>query len=953
MSSPDYVPTDAENVLDHGGTLGESVSRSTAEANSQAVEDAANASSGNNVYIPEGTLKYGAQYSAAAILFDGNAGAAGTSVYGASPTKSFLLCHESHNDGEQPEIWYNGSVDHGDITWQGLTLDGNQSLNSFAQLSGRQRGLNFREGASAGTIQFTNFRMRHMVYAGTSFGPKWPDWDGTVQSCTFYDIAIGLLKQSSGDAIDHVFSGVSMMPSGHKLTVVDSEFRLVSGSVVDTGGTGTVEFNNCFMKGIGDSVCKSGNNLGRLVLRHVAHEGMSSELDDANSNVNTQFRGRHLCQRQNPGSGDQRIELSHVKSSRLTSTFIFNGGGSWNIETHSDGGPVHVEDVANAPDAEFAYFAAFRASGGDDEFNLDKFSVHNINNDIFALDTGTGTISTLHRESGTVIGDPDGVSISTDNESGAPFSPDVPAQSEVGISATSDSTDDTSDPTAPVFDEWTPRWNSTQDNWSVVSDSAYAGGSALVFEHSTDELDLYGISWDAAGEHSDVEVLDRFRVPAFNPESGLGFHARVHLRSSTVNGTRQGYWIEVEDRENAFRLGRYTSDGDLTTLGHFGTPEEGTFYNRRFRANGNQIKAKVWPAAETEPDGWDIEVTDDAVSSGWVGLGSYDPGRVETDIFSVATGGDTAQFVHSDSAPSAAWASPTDDTVLSGNVPVRIDASDVEDTDDTLLVEYQVDGGSWAAASYNPDTGYYEDTWDSTAVTDGDHTLTASVTDSAGNTSETVVTVTTDNSGTRPTVEGLSLSEVETTTADAEFDAAWQVGDANGNLETVDLVLVQADGTTEDTATVSVSGGTASGTTRLIAPDDDGSGVDYTVELTATDSKANTATDTASTTEFEDTGSAPTVSRFSVSEAGRPDPHAEITAVWDVSDADGDLAGVDIDVADSTGTVQSVNWSLYGSTASDTDTFRLKGGDSETFEVTLTVTDSAGQTATATRTLTA
>ncbi len=119
-----------------------------------------------------------------------------------------------------------------------------------------------------------------------------------------------------------------------------------------------------------------------------------------------------------------------------------------------------------------------------------------------------------------------------------------------------------------------------------------------------------------------------------------------------------------------------------------------------------------------------------------------------------------------------------------------------------------------------------------------------------GSTSTDSFTITPEDIGSAPAVESLSLSEVETGTADAEFDADWQVGDADGNLDSVDLTLSDdTDGKTEDTATPSVSGDTASGTTRLVAAGDDVSGNEYTVELVVTDSDGVTASDATSVTE--------------------------------------------------------------------------------------------------------
>lgn len=92
------------------------------------------------------------------------------------------------------------------------------------------------------------------------------------------------------------------------------------------------------------------------------------------------------------------------------------------------------------------------------------------------------------------------------------------------------------------------------------------------------------------------------------------------------------------------------------------------------------------------------------------------------------------------------WVHPTDGDSVSGSVTIQIDASDTEDSTGTLTVEWQVDDGTWYTATYNSTSGYYEDTWDSSKINDGDHNLDARATDAAGKTSsESCITVTVDN----------------------------------------------------------------------------------------------------------------------------------------------------------------------------------------------------------------
>jgi hypothetical protein len=129
---------------------------------------------------------------------------------------------------------------------------------------------------------------------------------------------------------------------------------------------------------------------------------------------------------------------------------------------------------------------------------------------------------------------------------------------------------------------------------------------------------------------------------------------------------------------------------------------------------------------------------------------------------------------------------------------------------------------------------------------------------------------------------------------------------------------------------------------------------DYEVRATAEASDGDT--DTGSAVTFTTTGASgtsPTVDRFDVSEAGSPNPHADITADWSVSDVDGDLERVTVEVSDPDGAlVTSEQSSATGTTESGTTEFTIKHVEDRTFEVTLTVTDSTGATATRTDSVT-
>lgn len=115
-----------------------------------------------------------------------------------------------------------------------------------------------------------------------------------------------------------------------------------------------------------------------------------------------------------------------------------------------------------------------------------------------------------------------------------------------------------------------------------------------------------------------------------------------------------------------------------------------------------------------------------------------------------------------------------------------------------------------------------------------------------------------------------------------------------------------------------------------------------------------TATTRTFTTQSRSTGSPPSIDSFGVSESGSPNPHAEISASWRVSDADADLQTVDVTVADATGTtVESATTDASGRSASGSESFKIKHGGGMVYDCTLTVTDAEGRTASRTESVTA
>lgn len=103
----------------------------------------------------------------------------------------------------------------------------------------------------------------------------------------------------------------------------------------------------------------------------------------------------------------------------------------------------------------------------------------------------------------------------------------------------------------------------------------------------------------------------------------------------------------------------------------------------------------------------------------------------------------------------------------------------------------------------------------------------------------------------------------------------------------------------------------------------------------------------------DSSNSPPAVDAFSVSTADKPNPHATISTNWDVSDSDGNLDSVTVEVLDGGSVIRSSTSSVGGSTASGSDSLEIKRGGGTSYDVRLTVSDDADRTETETRTVTA
>jgi hypothetical protein len=530
------------------------------------------------------------------------------------------------------------------------------------------------------------------------------------------------------------------------------------------------------------------------------------------------------------------------------------------------------------------------------------------------------------------------------------------------------------------------RWTTTVDNCTIENwDWGIGAGEHAVdwIRNNTFQNNVYDVSWvfDNVGptvlENNDLELV-RHKFEPFNQKAsevltfGRTKGVRVDRRSSHVADSKPDY-VPFPDEDSLDGLNNIEdieSVDDETNL-------IGLANQEMYDEYGICISGRTMP--------------DDAVSVDYVDDGHLNP----------EGGRDPATSVHLDATkadPLGMFEVVSNEDVSGGQCLQSIDTDSPKDNPASLSFDcaagtyelyfrfqpgawngddiyYRIDGGDWYtaeklkdpasprwhSASPNGEPNYEHD------LSEGEHTLEFAT--EYGDRLIDEIFIGSDSSvlgaygmsqgeedtGTTPTVDSLSMSEVETNNSDAEFDVSWDVSDDDGDLDSVDLILTQdSDETTEDSATLSVSGSSASGTTRLVAAGDDGTGNSYTVEATVSDSSGHMASATASATESENV---PTVDDLSLSEVETDSSDAEFDASWAVSDDDGDLDSVDLTLLDDTDeeTEDSVSLSVSGDTASDTT--RLVAPDDDgtgnSYTVELTVTDSFDQTDSATASATA
>ncbi|WP_207587447.1 fibronectin type III domain-containing protein [Halomontanus rarus] len=128
----------------------------------------------------------------------------------------------------------------------------------------------------------------------------------------------------------------------------------------------------------------------------------------------------------------------------------------------------------------------------------------------------------------------------------------------------------------------------------------------------------------------------------------------------------------------------------------------------------------------------------------------------------------------------------------------------------------------------------------------------------------------------------------------------------------------------------------------------------YEYRAVATASDGYDAVGSVRTFTTETASQPPVVDELRADENSPPNPHADLSVDWRVTDADGDLEVVTVTVRDGAGgVVYTAETDVAGSATSGSEAFGVKHGAGDTYTVTVETTDADGETTTERTTVTA
>ncbi|MCM3774033.1 hypothetical protein M3225_26820 [Priestia aryabhattai] len=203
--------------------------------------------------------------------------------------------------------------------------------------------------------------------------------------------------------------------------------------------------------------------------------------------------------------------------------------------------------------------------------------------------------------------------------------------------------------------DWTPIWVTTNDTWTVTSVADATDGKTLRHTATADARRL--ATWNAVGSVSgDFDVLLKWKTTD-SLSGNIPTRIFAYASGSATQTTQQGFQLDALFPAT-LRIGRTVNGSYSTLASNTAMPiafQANTWYWFRFRRVGTSLMGRAWKDGDAEQATWDISTSSTALTSGSIGIGSYDyEGTRDYDYFSVGTNGD--------SAPSPVEAPPPDTT---------------------------------------------------------------------------------------------------------------------------------------------------------------------------------------------------------------------------------------------------------------------------------------------------
>ena len=178
------------------------------------------------------------------------------------------------------------------------------------------------------------------------------------------------------------------------------------------------------------------------------------------------------------------------------------------------------------------------------------------------------------------------------------------------------------------------RWVTSGYTYNVESETSSDYGAVLHLDTSTDGRHL--LSFDDLGELRDVELLIRFKVPAFGAASG-GAGPRFIFRGRGAAATEKGLYLGINADGSAFNLNKFnngtavaigtaTNISSLPHLAGFSSSlQDDIWYRCRLRSTGWRYKFKIWRDDTNEPGVWSANYYDSMTHEyGWTGFGGFE-----------------------------------------------------------------------------------------------------------------------------------------------------------------------------------------------------------------------------------------------------------------------------------------------------------------------------------------